>query len=143
MRKSAILTAMTTMAAALLGACSSMTTPEPVVEPVPVQAPEAPPEPATPAPQATPPRAAAQRPREVRIDNTSIESFRSSWQRLRASLSPAQQADLHSAVTRITFARYGGGTDLPRNLRDSPIVPEIIRDRIAGLSYSEIIALSL
>ena len=142
MRKSAIFTAISTMAA-LLGACSSMAPPQPVVEPLPVQAPEAAPEPPTPPPQATPRRAAPARPREIRIDNTSIESFRVSWERLRASLSPAQQADLQSAVTRITFARYGGATNLPRNLRDSPIVPEVIRDRIAGLSYAEIIALSL
>ena len=139
MRKSATLTAI----AALLGACSSLGPPQSAPEPAPVQAPEPQPEPAPAPPQAAQPRAAPARPREIRIDNTSIASFRSSWDRLRASLSPAQQADLHSAVTRLTFARYGGGTDLPRNLRDSPIVPEIIRDRIAGLSYSEIIALSL
>ncbi len=37
---------------------------------------------------------------------------------------------------------YGGAADIPRNLRSSPIVPEMIRDRIAGLTYTEIIALS-
>jgi hypothetical protein len=46
-------------------------------------------------------------------------------------------------VTRLTFAPYGDASNLPRNLRDSPIVPEIIRDRIAGMTYAEIIALSL
>jgi len=140
MRKSATLTAL----AALLGACSSLGPPPSAPEPAPVQAPEPQqPEPAPAPPPVAQPRATPARPREIRIDNTSIESFRSSWERLRASLSPAQQTNLQSAVTRLTFARYGGGTDLPRNLRDSPIVPEIIRDRIAGLSYSEIIALSL
>jgi len=142
MRKSAILTAMTAMTA-LLGACSSMSPPERDPTPVPVQVPEPPPEPAPPPPEAVQPPVARSRPREIRIDNTSIESFRTSWERLRASLSPAQQTNLQAAVTRLTFARYGGGTDLPRNLRDNPIVPEIIRDRIAGLSYAEIIALPL
>jgi hypothetical protein len=132
MRKSAILTAV----AALLGACSSLSPPESVRAPEPIQAPEPQPEPA---PQ---PKVAA-RPREVRIDNTSLESFRASWQRLRASLSPAQQANLQNAVARLTFEPYGGGADLPRNLRDSPIVPEMIRDRIAGLTYAQIIELSL
>jgi hypothetical protein len=139
MRKLATLTAL----AALLGACSSLGPPESAPEPAPVQAPEPQPEPAPAPPQVAQPRVAPVKPREIRIDNTSIESFRSSWERLRASLSPAQQTNLQAAVTRLTFAPYGGGTDLPRNLRDSPIVPEIIRDRIAGLSYSEIIALSL
>jgi hypothetical protein len=123
MRKSATLTAV----AALLGACSSLGPPEVARTPGPV-------------PQ---PKAAAPRARAVRIDNTSLESFRASWQRLRASLSPAQQANLQNAVARLTFEPYGGATDLPRNLRDSPIVPEIIRDRIAGLTYAEIIELSL
>jgi hypothetical protein len=139
MRKSVTLTAI----AALLGACSSLGPPAPAPEPAQVRAPEPQPEPAPVPPQAAQPRATPAKPREIRIDNTSIEAFRSSWQRLRASLSPAQQTDLHAAVTRLMFAPYGGGTDLPRNLRDSPIVPEVIRDRIAGLSYSEIIALSL
>ena len=119
-----------------------MAPPVPTAEPEPIQAPAPAAEPEPAAPAARAPRV-AQRPREVRIDNSSIESFRTSWARLRASLSPTQQADLHSAVTRLTFARYGGASNLPRNLRDSPIVPEIIRDRIAGMTYAEIIALSL
>jgi outer membrane biosynthesis protein TonB len=138
MRKSAILTAV----AALLGACSSLSPPESVRAPEPIQAPEPQPEPAPP-PQPAPQPKVAARPREVRIDNTSLESFRASWQRLRASLSPAQQANLQNAVARLTFEPYGGGADLPRNLRDSPIVPEMIRDRIAGLTYAQIIELSL
>ena len=85
----------------------------------------------------------APRPREPRIDNTSIDAFRASWQRLRASLSDSQRTDLNAAVARLMSVRYGGGTDLPKNLRDSAIVPEMVRDQIAGKSYAEIIALSL
>jgi hypothetical protein len=60
---------------------------------------------------------------------------------MRASLSLAQQADLSDAVVRLTFAGYGA-TNIPTNLRSSPIVPEMVRDQIAGLTYTEIIALA-
>jgi hypothetical protein len=137
MRTSAMLTAVTL----LLGGCAVVTSPPATVRPasLPARA-EAPPErsaSATPPPRATP-----RRPQAVRIDNASIESFRASWERLRSTLSPAQQAALNDAVVELTFARYGGATNIPGNLRSSPIVPEMIRDRIAGLTYAEIIALS-
>lgn len=78
----------------------------------------------------------------VRIDNHSIAAFRESWALLRASLSPTELAALNDAVVRLAFVRYGGATNLPVNLRLSPIVPELIRDRIDGLSFAEIIALA-
>lgn len=135
MRKLALLTAV-----ALLGGCSSLQPPPREARPEPVQAPAARQVPvARPAPA---PRVATRQPRAVTIDNTSIESFRSTWQRLTASLSPAEKIDLEDAVARLAYARYPGWTDLPRNLRDSPIVPEMIRDQIDGLSYAEIVALS-
>jgi hypothetical protein len=128
-------------AAALLGGCASLIPPPPpVARPEPVQAPAPPPvEVALPAP-APPPE--TPQPQTLRIDNTSIESFRASWQRLNAGLSPAKKAALDAAVARLAFARYPGGADLPRNLRNSPIVPETVRDRLHGLSYDEIVALS-
>jgi hypothetical protein len=127
-------------AAALLPGCTSLNPPPPVARPEPIQAREAPPaEVALPAP--APPPAAPQ-PKALRIDNTSIESFRATWQRLNAGLSPAKKAALDNAVARLAFARYPGGADLPRNLRNSPIVPETVRDRLHGLSYDEIVALS-
>jgi hypothetical protein len=137
MRTSAMLTAV----ALLLGGCAVVTSPPAAVRPasLPARA-EAPPERSPPtAPSA---RATPRRPQAVRIDNTSIESFRASWERLRSTLSPAQQAALNDAVVELTFARYGGATNIPGNLRSSPIVPEMIRDRIAGLTYAEIVALS-
>jgi hypothetical protein len=137
MRKSALLTAITM----LLGGCASLAPPPAEVrpEPVPVQVEPAPPEVLP--PPATQPAAAPRPPRELRIDNRSIESFRSSWERLRASLSPAQQAELSTAVAGLAFAGYDGVANMPLNLRNSPIVPEMVRDRIDGLTYSEIVAL--
>jgi hypothetical protein len=139
MRRLAMLTAV----AALTGGCTSLTAPKPTLRPEPAPTHEARAEPTAPPPPPVQPAVVAPRPREVRIDNTSIEAFRTSWQRLRASLSPSQKTDLNAAVTRLMVARYGGGTDLPQNLRDNPIVPEMVRDQIAGKSYAEIIALAL
>jgi len=140
MRRLAMLTAVAT----LLGGCTSLKPPEPTLRPEPAPLPVARAEAAaTPPPRPVHPPVSAQRPRDVRIDNTSIEAFRSSWQLLRASLSVSQRTNLNAAVARLMSARYGGGAGLPQNLRDSPIVPEMVRDQIAGLSYAEIIALSL
>jgi hypothetical protein len=124
----------------LLGGCAASVPPAPVGGPGPVPARVETPQPEPKPRQAAQPRPSP-RPQAVRIDNTSIESFRASWQRLRASLSPTQQANLNDAVMKLTFSGYGG-TNIPANLRSSPIVPEMVRDRIAGLTYSEIIALS-
>ena len=61
---------------------------------------------------------------------------------MRTSLSPAQQTDLNDAIVQLTFADYGDVANYRANLRNSPIVPEMVRHRIAGLTYAEIIALS-
>ena len=137
MRRRVILTGV----AALLGGCTSLTGPAPLPAPAPV--PQAQPQPeARPAP-APPPQATRQRPpAAVRIDNASLETFRTSWQRLRANLSPAEQSALNGAVASLAFAGYDSHSDLPRNLRDNPIVPEMIRDRIDGMTYAEIVDLS-
>lgn len=138
MRKSATLTVIT-----LLGGCAGHAPPQPEARPAP--APAVAPAPAAaeaPSAAARQPQAAPRRPQAIRIDNTSLASFRASWERLHASLSPTQRADLNAAVVELTFARYGDATGLPANLRSSPIVPEMIRAEIAGLTYAEIIALS-
>jgi len=137
-------TAMLMTVAWLLGGCTftPLVPAPPVPDAVPQQA-AAPPElELEPAPQpVAQARVVPRRPQAVRIDNTSIESFRSSWDRMRATLSPAQQSDLSNAVVRLTFAGYGAA-NIPTNLRSSPIVPEMVRDQIAGLTYTEILALS-
>lgn len=137
MRKSTLNPAL----AMLLSACSSLSSP-PSLPPAPVAATVEPPQPEAPPPVVRPPAPPPQPPSEIRIDNRSLEAFRESWARMRASLSLAELAALNDAVARLAFVRYGGATNLPVNLRSSPIVPELIRDRIAGLSYAEIIALS-
>jgi hypothetical protein len=131
----------------LLGGCTGLTGPtrseapaEPAPLPVTTRA-----EPSVavaqpPAPRPT--RATTPRPQVVRIDNSSLGSFRASWERLRTSLSPRQQNELNEAVVRLAFASYGGANGLPANLRNSPMVPEMVRDQIDGLSYAEILALS-
>jgi hypothetical protein len=139
MRRSAVLTAV----AMLLGGCvSNPPSPEAPPPPALAHAEAAPPEPEQPPQPAAQPTTTPRRPRAIRIDNTSIESFRTSWERMRTSLSPAQQTDLNDAIVELTFADYGDVGQLPPNLRNSPIVPEMVRHRIAGLTYDEIIALS-
>lgn len=138
MRKSALNSAVAT----LLGACSTLSPPPAAPpEPVAVES-EAPQVEAPPRAAVQPPPAPPKRPREIRIDNRSLEAFRASWALLRASLSAPELAVLNDAVARLAFVGYGGASSLPVNLRNSPIVPEMIRDRIAGLSYAEIIALA-
>ena len=137
MRRLVILTGV----AALLAGCTSLRGPAPSPEPVPAT--EARSQPAARPAPASPPQVARQRPpAALKVDNASLESFRRSWRRLRASLSPAQQATLDGAVATLAFARYGSPADLPGNLRDNPIVPEMIRHRIAGMTYAEIVELS-
>lgn len=138
MRNSSVLTAIATL---LLGGCASVSPPAPV-PPAPVVVETPAPEPVEPLEPAVEPQPAPRRQEAVRIDNSSIESFRASFERMRASLSPAQQADLNDAIVELTFADYGDVTRLPPNLRNSPIVPEMVRHRIAGLTYAEIITLA-
>jgi hypothetical protein len=135
--------AMLTTVAWLLGGCTfTPLVPAPSVpDAAPQQGAAPPPEPEPAAQPVAQARVVPRRPQAVRIDNTSIESFRSSWDRMRATLSPAQQSDLSNAVVRLTFAGYGAA-NIPTNLRSSPIVPEMVRDQIAGLTYTEILALS-
>jgi hypothetical protein len=138
MRTSALVSA----AAALLGACAHVDAPqtEVAVTAPPVEAIETA-EPPVPPPQPQQPPAVT--PAAVaRIDNTSLASFRRSWQELYTGLSDAEQARLTSAAAKIAFAPYRGVSSVPLDLRYSPIVPEMIRDQIAGMTYGEIIELS-
>jgi hypothetical protein len=139
MRKSATWVTVTM----LIGGCAGHAPPQPEPVTVPAAAIEEPTPREEPAPPATAePQPPPRRPQALRIDNTSLASFRESWERLHASLSPAQRANLNNVVVELTFAGYGDAANVPANLRSSPIVPEMIRHRIAGLTYAEIIALS-
>jgi hypothetical protein len=137
MRKAVTLTAI----ALLAGGCSRLSAPPPAAprEPAPVRIEPAEEAQSQPAPQ---PRAAPPPKPEARIDNSSLDAFRASWERLRASLTPEQRAALNDAVARLAFGSYAGAATLPVNLRNSPIVPEMVRDRIAGLTYAQIVALA-
>jgi hypothetical protein len=79
---------------------------------------------------------------ELRIDNSSTESFRASWQHLYESLSATQQRNLENAVILLALAPYRGKAPAPKNLKDGAFVSEMIRSQIAGMTYEEIIELS-
>jgi hypothetical protein len=141
MRKLAILP----VAAALLCACVSggpksegSTSASASPAPAPVT-PSAPPAPEA---RATPPQPAVGKPAvaaPVRIDNTTLATFRTTWRQLDASLSAAERARLNDAAKLIAFSPYAGATQLPLSLRNSPIVPEMIRDQLHGLTYPQIV----
>jgi hypothetical protein len=78
---------------------------------------------------------------DVRIDNTSIESFRSTWERLYRGLSRAERRTIENAVVRIALAPYHSPTEVPQSLNRG-IGPEVIRGQIGGMTYDEIIQLS-
>ncbi len=140
MRKLAILPAAT----ALLCACISVA-PESRVVTSPAAAPVAPSPPPEPEVRVTPPPPAPSKPvraAAVRIDNASLATFRATWQQLYDSLSPAERTKLHNAVALIAFSPYRDVTELPLNLTRSPIVPEMIRGQIDGLTYPQIVELS-
>jgi hypothetical protein len=79
---------------------------------------------------------------DVRIDNSSLETFHTTWDQLYQSLSRAERRNLENALVRIAFAPYRSVTEVPPDLLRGPIVPETIRDQIAGMNYAQIIELS-
>jgi hypothetical protein len=78
--------------------------------------------------------------RPAKIDNTTLESFRASWQTLVSQLKPDDQLQLQFAVVRIALAGYTSATDVPDNLKS--IGPETIRDKIDGMTYADIMRLA-
>ena len=104
-------------AEAAVVAPAAVAPPPPVVRPVPRPAPAAP-----------------------RIDNASLASFRSSWQKMSDSLSASDRTKLNRAAALIAFAPYGAAS-VPLSLKDSPIVPEVIRDQIHGMTFAQIVQL--
>ena len=140
MRRSALMSA----AVVLLAACAHVDAPPSEVRvsaPLPEEA-DATESAAARASAPEPPRRTDTPKSPPRIDSTSLASFRRSWQELYGGLSPAEQARLTSAAAAIAFAPYRGATNVPLDLRYSPIVPEMVRDQIDGMTYLQIIELS-
>ena len=77
---------------------------------------------------------------EVRIDNSSIEAFHASWDKLYKGLSRTEQQQLQFAVIRIASGHYRSAFDVPNN--PNAIGPDAIRSEIDGMTYTEIIALA-
>ena len=77
---------------------------------------------------------------EARIDNSSIEAFHASWDKLYSALPRTEQQQLLFAVIRIAMGHYRSAFDVPNNLGD--IRPETIRSEINGMTYAEIVALA-
>ena len=76
----------------------------------------------------------------AKIDNTSLESFRASWQALNAQLNATEQLQLQFAVVRIAMSPYRSVTDVPDNMKS--IDPETIRGQIDGMTYKDIMKLA-
>lgn len=76
----------------------------------------------------------------ARIDDSSIEAFHASWDKLYNALSRTEQQQLQFAVVRIAMGHYRSAFDVPSNLSD--IGPETIRGEIDGMTYADIIALA-
>lgn len=77
---------------------------------------------------------------EAKIDNTTLESFRASWQQLTAQLNRTEQQNLQFAVIRIAMSGYHSAFDVPDSL--GTIGPETIRDKIDGMTYADIMKLA-
>jgi len=77
---------------------------------------------------------------DVKIDNTTLESFRASWQQLNAQLSRTDQQKLQFAVIRIAMSGYRSAFDVPDDLGE--VRPETIRDKIDGMTYADIMKLA-
>jgi hypothetical protein len=78
--------------------------------------------------------------RPAKIDNTTLESFRASWQALISQLNPNDQLQLQFAVVRIALAAYRSAADVPDDLQS--IGPETVRDKIDGMTYADIMKLA-
>ena len=74
-------------------------------------------------------------PVEIRVDGSSLASFRTSWSKLNASLSSQQQAQLNTAVLLI------GATKLHDSeyQRSPSFGPETLRGDLDGKNYEDIL----
>ena len=77
---------------------------------------------------------------DATIDNTTLESFRASWQQLNAQLNRTEQQKLQFAVIRIAMSGYRSASEVPDNL--GGIGPETIRGKIDRMTYADIMKLA-
>ena len=76
----------------------------------------------------------------AKIDNTTLETFRASWEEVNSQLNPMEQLKLTFAAFRIAMAGYSSAEDVPDSLNSFSV--EAIRGKIDGLTYSDIIRLA-
>jgi hypothetical protein len=77
----------------------------------------------------------------LRIDGSTPEAFRSSWDRLHKSLTAQQQSQLDVAILPIALGKYRSLLDVPPSLM-AGIGPQNIRTEIDGMSFAEILDLA-
>ena len=77
----------------------------------------------------------------LRIDGSTPETFRSSWDRMHKSLTPQQQSQLDVAILPIALGKYKSLLDVPPSLM-AGIGSQNIRAEIDGMSFAEILDLA-
>jgi hypothetical protein len=79
--------------------------------------------------------------KQLRIDSSTSETFQSSWDRLRWSLTRQQQSQLDLAIVPIALGKYKSFSDVPTSLL-AGIGPQNIRPDVDGMSFTEILDLA-
>jgi hypothetical protein len=79
--------------------------------------------------------------KQLRIDSSTSETFQSSWDRLRGSLTQQQQSQLDLAILPIALGKYKSFVDVPPSLL-AGIGPQNIRSDVDGMSFTEILDLA-
>jgi hypothetical protein len=77
----------------------------------------------------------------LRIDGSSTEAFRVSWQRMHHSLTREQQTQLDVAVLPIALGPYKSFTAVPPSLL-AGVGPDNIRTQVDGMTFEQILALA-
>jgi hypothetical protein len=77
----------------------------------------------------------------LRIDSSTPETFQSSWDRLRGSLTPQQRSQLDVAILPIAFGKYKSFVNVPSSLL-AGVGPQNVRSEVDGMSFAEILNLA-
>lgn len=78
----------------------------------------------------------------IRIDGDSGAAFERSLQAMERSLTREQQIGLSVAILRIRMAGMESAEEAMESTGGQPILPIDVKDRLAGLTYEEILALA-